>query len=71
MKKCRDVNKAGTDLPFIPTDDIESDDLSINEEEKEDKSEINEKSNIEKLIKINNIEEELESVSDLSEFNNF
>ncbi len=71
MKKCRDVNKAGTDLPFIPTDDIESDDLSINEEEKEDKSEINEKSNIEKLIKINNIEEELESVSDMSEFNNF
>ena len=71
MKKCRDVNKAGTDLPFIPTDDIESDDLSINEEEKEEKSEIDEKSNIEKLIKINNIEEELESVSDLSEFNNF
>ena len=71
MKKCRDVNKAGTDLPFIPTDDIESDDLSINEEEKEDKSEIDEKSNIEKLIKINNIEEELESVSDMSEFNNF
>ena len=50
MKKCRDVNKAGTDLPFIPTDDIESDDLSINEEEKEDKSEINEKSSLLKKI---------------------
>ena len=27
MKKCRDVNKSGNDLPFIPTDDIESEEL--------------------------------------------
>ena len=80
MKKCRDVNKAGTDLPFIPTDDIESDDLSINnddndnEEEKDehkekDKLQYDEKTNIEKLI--SNIDNELDSMSDISEFNNF
>ena len=83
MKKCRDVNKTGTDLPFIPTDDIESDDLSINnddnDEEKEEKEEqkekekeklhSDEKTNIEKLI--SNIDNELDSMSDISEFNNF
>lgn len=81
MKKCRDVNKTGTDLPFIPTDDIESDDLSINnddnDEEKEEKEEqkekeklhSDEKTNIEKLI--STIDNELDSMSDISEFNNF
>lgn len=80
MKKCRDVNKTGTDLPFIPTDDVESDDLSINneekcdkddKEEKDDKSDTVEKLNIESLINITNIENDMESISESSEFNNF
>ena len=87
MKKCRDVNKSGTDLPFIPTDDIESEDLSSGKNDKykevvndddgiKDDDVIKEESklNIETLINMtsaNNIQEELDIISSNSDFNNF
>jgi hypothetical protein len=85
MKKCRDVNKTGTDLPFIPTDDIESEETSIKEEKEEkeedyDKILSNEsKNNIENLISMSkditdNIEEIENNIDDIqseSEYNDF
>jgi hypothetical protein len=82
MKKCRDVNKTGTDLPFIPTDDIESEETSIKEEKEEDYDKIlsNEsKNNIENLISMSkditdNIEEIENNIDDIqseSEYNDF
>lgn len=87
MKKCRDVNKSGTDLPFIPTDDNESEDVSSEKNDKykevlkdddalKDDEDINEetKLNIETLINltsVNNIQEDLDIISNNSDFNNF
>ena len=82
MKKCRDVNKTGTDLPFIPTDDIESEETIIKEEKEEDydKSLSDEsKNNIENLISMSkditdNIEEIENNIDDIqseSEYNDF
>lgn len=99
MKKCRDVNKSGTDLPFIPTDDIESEDLNSGKNDKykevlndddgiNDEDGINDddgikdddvikeesKLNIETLINMtsaNDIQEELDIISNNSDFNNF
>ena len=86
MKKCRDVNKSGTDLPFIPTDDIESDDTDINknnidnevlkdEEVIEEVIEEESKLNIETLINMTSVnhmhDDDLDVISNNSDFNNF
>ena len=90
MKKCRDVNKCGTDLPFIPTDDIESDDTDINknkidnevlkdeevvEEVIEEVIEEESKLNIETLINMTSVnhmhDDDLDVISNNSDFNNF
>lgn len=86
MKKCRDVNKTGTDLPFIPTDDIESEDKSIKEDKEEEKEDYyskiisNEsKNNIENLIimskditnNIDEIENNIEDIHSESDYNDF
>lgn len=76
MKKCRDVNKYGSDLPFMVQDDNCSTELVINKKDEESPSGSKSKLKIETLINIgNNIEDDTEdilsSISDNSDFNNF